>query len=933
VTDSAHVQTKSRNSLFESRDISVIQIENPTAAPILNYRTAIDPALIAAKSLPVDLRGLDLNGESIPFWYSKYGTGLNPAEIFHKSNILAGGKQQILLGDAPYVSDIGASVGLPQPAQPSLDDLWHKNVVTDLSPCDVIIAATLQFPSNLADAYSYVAQKILAPISSRHIVKTPEGYLHAVTTYIISGLSRIVYFKSINGGETWTATIVDNNDGNYYIHPSITCDRYGGIHITFTRWDQVNFPTYWLYCGGATPAGFELVSNNGNLAYHRPLGGGEGYSYPAIGVDPDPYNLHYNASYSTVGGINGVINKMNEGLGGDSGIGGWHHTAISATLSSETLLPPSRSLKLLRYWGIPPSLPADIIVLFNSNVPAGYTRYSDQDNYGIYLSDDVGTLVGAAQHRHLYSYTVDGVQNCLKGGTAGGTVVKCYHSHVGSFYTSYAANNPPSYGVVLGRVSAPLSVIAANALLIAGSTALLSALTCLSANGQALYNKFFVGKASYSDLGGSLTHDHDDIATTTVGPTGGCNNRLSMTDTSYATCAHTHNLSVAFDPFSNIGAYMRPYIYSVDSQLDLTRFGQDLFYRYISPAGVMAPVINISQIYSEYPSFEGICLADGSDNLHFLWSGAGINPFPYLGNARICYKKMTGGVLGARVDVTTSNDHMLYPSMDIDKNGDVHTAWYNYTTNQAVQYRKCASGVWGAIENVDTDSYVGITANIITDKDLNVYLFYCKWTDPGTAIKEVFYRKRTSAGWSAAVNLSPNKASAGYNQFVGQIYLDNKGNVVFTWTGKGYGAHTSVYHPVYRYIKPDGTIVPAVGVDAVDLFPSDDTEIIYPTVFWHSFPLTDQVYQNLVTSGLTFMYLYNPRGATNDIADLKFYSSADALIGDVGQVGSGGLGDGNFNPSGVSAESILQSETFNATVRGYIGRSHLTRGVVGDYFV
>ena len=928
--DQAHVQTKMSQSLSESKEISAIVITNPTNDPVLNYRTSIDPALVSSKPIPVDQRVLDLSDEPVPAWLSHYATGLNESEIWHKSSIGPGGVQQVFVGDCPYVADIGASVDLPAQNDDNLSDDWHKNVVTDIASTNVIIAASIQFPVIPFLTGLYQSQMILFPVSARHIVKTPDGAIHAVCSYLISAISRIVYLKSTNGGEKWIATIVDNNDGQHYVLPSITCDRNSGIHITYTRYDQVTFPTFWLYCGGATPDGFELVSNSGGLAYHRLLGGEEGTTYPVLGIDPDTYSPHEHTGTVSGGEVNGSINKLWEGYGGGSAIFGWHHTAHNTDIEPASCLPVSRSLKLLRYWGIPTSIPADIIVPFNSDVPAGYTRYSDQDNYYIYCSDDVGTVVGAAQHRHVLTYNFNGEQYCLLGGTAGGTAVTaCIHAHAGSLYTSYAANNPPTQGIILGKVTSPLTVIAQNALLLLGSASLLSSMTSLSAAGESLNGKHFIGKSIYSDLGGSLTHDHDDITTVTVPKTsGGCNSRISLSgyDTAYATCAHTHNYNVFFNPYSSLVSRIMPRAYRVDTQIDCAKYGNDLFYRYISPLGVQASVVNISLVKRYYPSFEGVCLADGSDNLHFLWSAQGLNTTP--SKARVSYKKLTSGSLGPRVDLTTSDHHMLYPSMDIDSQGDIHTAWFNASTNQSLEYRKYSGGSWGAVENVDTDSYVGYPGNVITDKDCNVFLFYCKWTDAGTAIKEVFYRKRVkSTGlWSAATNLSPNKAASGYNQFSGQSFIDNKGNIVFIWSGKGYGAHTSVYHPIYRYITPSGTIVPAVGIDAIDLFPDDDTEMFYSNVFWHYYPVTSQVYQNLVVSGFTFLYLYNPRnGALKDTADLMFYSSPDALVGDIGNAGSGGSGDSILNPSGVGAESILQQETYTITTKGHVCLNHLSR--------
>jgi hypothetical protein len=364
--------------------------------------------------------------------------------------------------------------------------------------------------------------------------------------------------------------------------------------------------------------------------------------------------------------------------------------------------------------------------------------------------------------------------------------------------------------------------------------------------------------------------------------------------------------------------------------LDLTIYGNDLFYRYINSAGVEDNPVNISQIYSLYPSFSGTCLVDGSNDVHFLWLCGGISA---VGNSYVVsYKKMTAGVLGARTDLTTlAGASMRAPTMDIDVNGDIHVMWYNRTTDQSIEYRKFSGGVWGAVEVVDTAAYVGILSNIIVDKNCDVHITYGTWADV-SEIKDILYRKRTSGVWSAATNLSPGKATAGYNQFPGQCYLDNKGNVLITWSGKGYGAHTTVYHPVYRYITPAGTVVPAVGVDAVDMFPDDDHGIFYPTVFWHSYPLIDSVYSNLAVSGLTFMYLYDPHGASDEIVDLKFYSSEDALVGDSGSIGIGGSGSSDITPGGVSGESLLQQDVYTIGQRGYIGKSNTLTSTKGGYF-
>ena len=134
------------------------------------------------------------------------------------------------------------------------------------------------------------AQYMLFPVSSRHICKTSDGVLHAVVSYDIDGLSRIIYLKSINGVAKWTSTIVDNDDGCDYVLPSITCDSADGIHITWSRWRYVIAWTYWLYSGSDTPEGFTCISDDSSgIAYQRLLRGGVGSYSDDYGT---PHGMH-----------------------------------------------------------------------------------------------------------------------------------------------------------------------------------------------------------------------------------------------------------------------------------------------------------------------------------------------------------------------------------------------------------------------------------------------------------------------------------------------------------------------------------------------------------------------------------------------------------------------------------------------------------------
>lgn len=931
MSDYAHVQTKIRQSLAESRDLSIVLVQNPTSSLISQYRTAIDPALVQGKVLPVDSRVIDLDGDSVPAWLSHYRTGLSAAEVWYKTVLSAGGSREILVGDGPWVHDVGPVVNLPQPTDHGIYDWWHKNVVTDLAPDDIIIEAGTQF-SNLP-YFSYGvhdAQSILFPSSSRHLVKTSDGVLHAVASYTVSGLHRIVYLRSSNGGETWSSTLVDNGDGMDYVSPSITCDKNNGIHITFTRWDGANGYTYWLWDGSGTPTGFDLVSTSSDTVWtDHVLTGGEAV------YGGNDYHAH--SAWWSEGSGDPCYATYLYWRGHSLAYCGHYHDA-ECSFGSGHHLPPCRTLKMLGYPGIPPTLPAGIILPFVTSVPSGFTRYSEQDGKYIRLSNVAGTLLGSTQHRHLVVITTSNDDDCNNHRTAGedpgSKTCQCPHKHDDTTgYTGYKNNFPPSYNIVLGKLNADSTIIPANSILMSIIDFSLSILTSLSKSGETLYNKCLIGNSSYSDAGGNSLHNHPDFgfylgdanvsgdySIGTGWPGGG--------DSGVSWLPHYHTIDI-----TNIGdsslypAYVAPRMSKVDSAIDCTKYGNDLFYTYLPFGGVWTTPVNVSQIYKYFPSFQGVCLADNSDDVHVLWSGQGINP-TNPGRGTICYKKKSSGTWGSRTDITSADLHHLDPSIDIDKNNDIHIAWFEATNYKKIQYRKYSGGSWGSIEDVDTSSYVGFPGNLIVDSLLNVHLTYLTFADAVTQIREVLYKKRTGAGWGSATNLSPGKAAGGYQQFSGQCAVDNNGNVLATWQGKGYGSHALKYHPVYRTILTDGTIVPSVGSDAVDLFPSDDAEIIMPCIFWHAYPYIDGVYHNTPVSGASMIYLYDIRGVGEDTADLCFYSMDNALVGDVGNRGIGGSGAGG---GGISGEGVFQQTSYSIGVRGHICRSSMVTVPSGRY--
>ncbi len=823
MTDLFEVRNKARVPLSESRDISVILLENPTGDPVTCYRTAIDPALVLDKSRlnPIsNMRVLDENHVPITI----YQTELDPAEVLHKRTLHSGGSVSIIVGDGPWVDDLGAVTDLEQPEEQSISDWWHKTHVTDLAPDDVTIipSATFDLPNYSPDNRS--AQFVLYPVSSRHLVKTSDGTLHAICNYKIAGRHRVVYLKSVDGGEHWTSEIVDSDEAFVeYINPSITVDKNDGIHITYSKWDGVLDYTYWLFSGSSTPAGFTLVSGVGGNANQRILTGGTGAYSPDLSAN------NHSHSYSYWGGAS--IGATN--MGYDVGLyytyvalHGYHHSSFGpVSLSLASRLPPYRSMKILKYPGIPPSLPADIVIPFTNAVPAGFSRYSDQDGYYIFGSDTVGTLGGSATNYHTFSGTfaaADGCLTCEMEMYPSYTFAGCGHTHPFSINSSPSSHIPPSYNTILGLVTSPITTLPANSIILSASV--LSSLfsTDLSSSGI-LSNKCIVGNNSYSDAGGSTTHIHDNFS----GNTGPAVGSAGMDYYEYPWSGHAwisntdhyHGVGVTdVEATSNYPAYFAPYFMQVNSDLDLSLFGKDVFYRYKPKEGAWSVPVNISDLHSLYPSFESTVLCDPDDHPHIVAACGNVN-IAHANYSTICHWEKDGA-WGAREDLSADDIDARYPSLDVDKNDAVHVAWFDFTNFSSIQYINNVGGTWNAIEKIvgGNGNYVGFPGNLLLDANGVPHLFYKKWSDPDTKIGDVYYSNRIGGAWSAPVNFSPGKSAAGYNQTAGQSSFDNQGGLVCTWTGKGYGLYTGMYHPVYRYISKDGTITPPLGEDAIDLF-------------------------------------------------------------------------------------------------------------------
>ncbi len=906
-----------------SRELVTTLVTNPTEENLAGYLTAIDPSIVACKQNDGPsiqrLRICELDGDQSPSWVSRYSTGLNRAEVIFKQDISSGGVTRYVFGDSFSSDDLGPLYGIP----PSIA---RKTITTDLAPveCEIVTGASFD-PNALPPGVDFVAQGCLYPGSSRHLLKSSDGTIHVLTNFVIDNILRVVYLTSNNGGVSWTAELVDNNDGMDYVTPSLTLDKTGGVHLVYCRYDKFTSYFFGLWEGADTPYGWELMSGAGGLTENRCLVGWD--TSGVFGYDDHDHSS--SGSQEQYGGCSTCWGTTPPETASGTPCGG--HSTLSIAIGVASHLPTYRSLKAIRYPGLPVSLPAGLILPFSS-LPAGWTRYSAQDNYYIRCMSSAG-LTGGSLTPHIHSIVISGMSgrhgNCVGHAFNEGPNAVCSHNHPDiNDSSNSAAHTPPSHGVILGKLDANSTVLPASTLCLLGQVPGASGFTSLSGVGETLYQKALVGSASFADLGGNLVHLHSQKTFTSGYPSGG---RIISNDypSNYiATTSHRHRYYVSLDEETNWPACVALKIYRANQAIDCTKFGRVVFYRYKPKGGEWTAPVDISGIASAFHCIYPTILADSSDNLHVMWAQGNLNATP--ANKRIRYKKRTNGVWGGGEDVTTADLDYHYPSFDLDSEGRVHSVFFEETGCNHLQYRqRSAEGIWGSIEDVDTSDYVGWPSNVVVDSLGRVHISYAKFASIATKISEVLYRVRSELGvWSSAINLTPSKAASGYSQLPGQLTLDNKSGLTVTFSGSGYAPYSDKFHPAFRYIKPDGTISPSVDNDPVVLFPDNDMHIVNPSIFWHLFPKSIGIYQNLNVAGVALLYLKNIRGAYNEQADIVFYSSENALTGDIDQMGKGGSGSGKILgdvgiEGGAGGQSVLKQVSCRTIVKGAICKSKL----------
>jgi hypothetical protein len=324
----------------------------------------------------------------------------------------------------------------------------------------------------------------------------------------------------------------------YTVVPEITTDD-GNGHL-IVMWDGPSIPSGWS-CVSCSP---------GDDFYQRFFRGAS--SYGAIGGS----STHTHTATTSVSAAIGLTIESN--VGGAVASGGHTHPAFSATIGTASNLPPYRQLKIIRAdtSGVPVSLPAGVIAMFDAAVPTGWTQYSAQNGNYVRGEDTVGSTGGSLTHTHSLTGLIGASTGADAARTNGGTVPSANdgHTHNVNGTSNTGSSEPPFIETILGKSNSadpvPLNIIT----IWDGPTP--GSWTNVSDVSEPFNQRFIKPQASFGITGGSATHTHanttfaseaTDIAFTSSLRSGTVN----------AGGDHTHNVTVSnFSSESSIPPYI-----------------------------------------------------------------------------------------------------------------------------------------------------------------------------------------------------------------------------------------------------------------------------------------------------------------------------------------------------------------------------------------
>jgi hypothetical protein len=532
-----------------------------------------------------------------------------------------------------------------------------------------------------------------------------------------------------------------------------------------------------LFAGASTPSGFTLESGSGEEFNNVfPVGASEGLganddepiydvSLVSCGISL-PKRLYDSSSYRTLGQHYHDLDEVYK-----QGV-------------SESCVPPYHMLKCIRSNLIKAMIPKDAIIIFDGDVPQGFTRYSSADNKYIRTGGAVGETGGASTRRVLVQAWTNAIHRSgyqAEDVTYYGYATATQHYHFFEAYTGAINNDPPYINVVLGKANGDLNYIPAGAIIMFDSVPPEDDWDVINFDGRLL-----VGKNTYGGIGGAAKR-------TPTNAIANCNtegqyNYRYITNGSYA-CKYTHQHEMEIS-VGEISTYpkCRQVIFA-KAKHDITEDGPE--------ACVIQSNITPTSGYYSFEILESnsgrhvVILNKGNDVGELYCSFAGD-----IGSGVRAYygKSADGGKTWtvSRID-DTWNGVQRETDLVADKNNNIHFVWAEYgeSGRRKIKYRTLSeAGSLGGVETVSTsgDDYYQTAPCIQINPDGETVGVV--WTGEGwgsdTSKRDIAYRERTASSWGSEEHIT---TTASDNYSSPSLDFDGNGKphiVAYNSTKNGY---------------------------------------------------------------------------------------------------------------------------------------------------
>jgi hypothetical protein len=357
----------------------------------------------------------------------------------------------------------------------------------------------------------------------------------------------------------------------------------GGCNTTTTQvWTRVpSIPDggktiYMDYDGTTATDGFEAWAGTFTLMYNASCPAG--WTQNADFDTGFPYG---SATYGTTGGSashahNAVSCTTSSGGGGGGRTGGGvfctqthSHSGADATIGTNSnVLPPYLDVVMCKKADL--VVPASFISLFDTAVPAGWTRFSALDGKHPRGSTTYGATGGATTHTHTKSGGATNNQssgsNVCQGSTCEGDYAIAHHHTVTSGTTGAGTNTPPYLDMIFGQKNSQGAATA-------GLITITDVIPPLGwTRFSALDSKFPRGASVYGGTGGAATHTHS-VSLATGGPSATkCGLSGSQTGGGYN---HTHSCTATTNAVSNLPPYANAIFAERNTPLPTASVGEE----------------------------------------------------------------------------------------------------------------------------------------------------------------------------------------------------------------------------------------------------------------------------------------------------------------------------------------------------------------------